>query len=285
MSKKILLFGASGMLGSDIHTVFSEAGHTVIPLSSADCDITEEIDVLNCVQSHSHVDMIINCAAYTAVDMCETEKQLALDVNGQGALFIAKAAKLCGDIPLLHFSTDYVFDGTKPEPYVETDKPNPISVYGFSKWLGEQGISIFSDTFYIIRVQWLYGQHGPNFIHTMFKLLKEKEALAIVDDQWGSPTYTVDIATSVLEFINAAPDYGIYHFAPEGVTNWKEYAEIIGALINASCTVSGQTTEDYPRPAARPKNSRLNLTKWKKTGVSLPDDWKKSVEKYCKLLP
>lgn len=273
------------MLGSDIHTTFTQAGHTIIPLSSSDCDITDEASVLNCIQSQNNLDLIINCAAYTAVDDCETNKQLALDVNGKGPLNIAKAAKQCGDIPILHFSTDYVFDGTKEEPYVETDKPNPISVYGFSKWLGEQGLSIFSDSYYILRVQWLYGENGPNFIRTMTQLLSDKDALKIVDDQWGAPTYTQDIATHILEFVTTSPEYGIYHFAPQGYTNWKDYAEYIRACIDVTCDVSGQRTEDYPRPAARPKNSRLNLTKWKNAGISLPGDWKISVEKFSRLHP
>lgn len=273
------------MLGSDIHATFTQAGHTVIALSSSECDLTDETSVLNCIQSHPNVDLIINCAAYTAVDDCETHKQKALDVNGKGPLYIAKAAKLCGNIPILHFSTDYVFDGTKSEPYVETDKPNPISVYGFSKWLGEQGISIFSDHYYIIRVQWLYGKNGPNFIRTMSSLLPSKDALNVVDDQWGTPTYTVDIATHILAFITASPAYGIYHFAPEGYTNWKDYAVTIQSYIGSTCRISGQRSEDYPRPAARPKNSRLNLTKWKSTGVSLPENWKIGVEKYCRLQP
>jgi dTDP-4-dehydrorhamnose reductase len=284
MSQNILLFGATGMLGSDIQTVFSDAGHTVTPLSSKDCDLTDEAAVLKAIDSQDTYDLIINCAAYTAVDDCETHKDLALDVNGKGPLFIAKAAKQCGDIPILHFSTDYVFDGTKTEPYVETDKPNPISVYGFSKWLGEQGISIFSDKYYIVRVQWLYGKNGPNFIHTMSKLLKEKESLAIVDDQWGTPTHTRDIATHILDFIDASPEYGIYHFAPAGYTNWKDYTIEIQNTLGTTCTITGQRTEDYPRPADRPKNSRLNTTKWANTGVSLPEDWKINVEKYCRNL-
>jgi len=243
---KTLIIGSNGMLGSDLCKVFPDA----VKLTHHDLDITDREQVIESILKIKP-DVVINAAAYTNVDGCEDNKELAFQVNGYGPGYIAEACARVG-AKLVHFSTDYVFDGSKKE-YVESDIPNPINVYGHSKLLGEKKIIENMDDYRIVRISWLFGIHGKNFVETMLKLSGEMDTVKVVNDQFGKPTYTMDLANKIRETIELDP--GIYHITNDGVCSWYEFASsIIDNLIPC-------TSEEFPRKAKRPKYSVLTNTK------------------------
>ncbi|WP_235272247.1 dTDP-4-dehydrorhamnose reductase [Methanosarcina mazei] len=243
---KTLIIGASGMLGSDLCKVFPDA----VKLTHHDLDITDREQVIESILKIKP-DVVINAAAYTNVDGCEDNKELALQVNGYGPGYIAEACARAG-AKLVHFSTDYVFNGSKKE-YVESDIPDPINVYGDSKLLGEKKIIENMDDYRIVRISWLFGIHGKNFVETMLKLSGEMDTVKVVNDQFGKPTYTMDLASKVKEIIELDP--GIYHITNDGICSWYEFASsIIDNVIPC-------TSEEFPRKAKRPKYSVLVNTK------------------------
>ena len=205
---KTLIIGSSGMLGSDLCKVFPDA----VKLTHHDLDITDRDQVIESILKIKP-DVVINAAAYTNVDGCEDNKELAFQVNGYGPGYIAEACARAG-AKLVHFSTDYVFDGSKKE-YVESDIPDPINVYGDSKLLGEKKIIENMDDYRIVRISWLFGIHGKNFVETMLKLSGEMDTVKVVNDQFGKPTYTMDLASKVKEIIELDP--GIYHITNDGI--------------------------------------------------------------------
>jgi len=243
---KTLIIGSNGMLGSDLCKVFPDA----VKLTHHDLDITDREQVIESILKIKP-DVVINAAAYTNVDGCEDNKELAFQVNGYGPGYIAEACARVG-ATLVHFSTDYVFDGSKKE-YVESDIPNPINVYGHSKLLGEKKIIENMDDYRIVRISWLFGIHGKNFVETMLKLSREMDTVKVVNDQFGKPTYTMDLASKVKEIIELEP--GIYHITNDGICSWYEFASsIIDNVIPC-------TSEEFPRKAKRPKYSVLVNTK------------------------
>lgn len=243
---KTLIIGASGMLGSDLCKVFPDA----VKLTHHDLDITDREQVIESILKIKP-DVVINAAAYTNVDGCEDNKELAFQVNGHGPGYIAEACARAG-AKLVHFSTDYVFDGSKKE-YVESDTPNPINVYGHSKLLGEKKIIENMDGYRIVRISWLFGIHGKNFVETMLKLSREMGTVKVVNDQFGKPTYTTDLANKIKEIIEL--DSGIYHITNDGVCSWYEFASsIVDNVIPC-------TSEEFQRKAKRPKYSVLVNTK------------------------
>ena len=243
---KTLIIGSNGMLGSDLCKAFPDA----VKLTHREIDITDQKQVLESIHEIKP-GIVINAAAYTDVDGCEDNRELAFQVNGHGPGNIAEACNKIGAV-LVHFSTDYVFDGCKKE-YVETDIPNPLNVYGQSKLLGEQKIVENMDNYRIIRISWLFGIHGRNFVETMLKLSSQMDKVKVVNDQFGKPTYTVDLANRVMNIIEFDP--GIYHLTNEGVCSWYEFAS---AIID---NVVPCTSEEFPRKAKRPKYSILVNTK------------------------
>lgn len=257
---KTLIIGASGMLGSDLCKVFPDA----VKLTHHDLDITDRDQVIESILKIKP-DVVINAAAYTNVDGCEDNKELAFQVNGYGPGYIAEACARAGT-KLVHFSTDYVFDGSKKE-YVESDIPDPINVYGDSKLLGEKKIIENMDDYRIVRISWLFGIHGKNFVETMLKLSGEMDTVKVVNDQFGKPTYTMDLASKVKEIIELDP--GIYHITNDGICSWYEFASsIIDNVIPC-------TSEEFPRKAKRPKYSVLVNTK---TGPMR--HWKEALKDY-----
>ncbi|WP_235320599.1 dTDP-4-dehydrorhamnose reductase [Methanosarcina mazei] len=243
---KTLIIGSSGMLGSDLCKVFPDA----VKLTHHDLDITDREQVIESILKIKP-DVVINAAAYTNVDGCEDNKELAFQVNGSGPGYIAEACARAG-AKLVHFSTDYVFDGSKKE-YIESDIPDPINVYGDSKLLGEKKIIENMDDYRIVRISWLFGIHGKNFVETMLKLSGEMDTVKVVNDQFGKPTYTMDLAGKVKEIIEL--DLGIYHITNDGICSWYEFASsIIDNVIPC-------TSEEFPRKAKRPKYSVLVNTK------------------------
>lgn len=255
---KILIIGAKGMLGHDLVAEF-EKDHEVIGEDIDKIDITRE-DEVNKKIVQLKPDIVINAAAFTDVDGCESNKEICMKVNGQGVGYLAKACSKLGII-LVHYSTDYVFDGKKKEGYKEGDKPNPINIYAQSKALGEKELAKFTDKYYLIRSSWLYGKQGKNFVETMLNLAKEGDKIEVVNDQFGKPTYTRDLAKRTREIAEEKKDFGIYHVTNEGTTSWYEFTKKIFKLAGIDIEVKPVATEHFPRPAKRPKYSALINTK------------------------
>ncbi|MDJ0660068.1 MAG: dTDP-4-dehydrorhamnose reductase [Crocosphaera sp.] len=283
---KILLTGSDGQVGQDLQQTLIPIGE-IIATNRQQLDLTSPDNIRQVIQE-TQPDIIINSAAYTAVDKAETEPELAVTINGIAPAIIAEEAQKIGAF-LLHISTDYVFDGTKNTPYLETDNTHPLGVYGQSKLAGEQGIQKNSDRYVILRTAWVYGTEGKgNFVKTMLRLGKEKEQLSIVADQVGSPTWSYDIAntiTQILTKVNLAETKEIYHFTNSGVASWYdlamavfEEAKIIGFPLNIK-QVNPITTQEYPTPAKRPHYSVLSGKKSAKLlGYNAPY-WRDSLKK------
>ena len=269
----ILVIGGNGQLGSEIKSLSMDySGYYFQFIDIEDVDITDESQLKDFIGSRNF-DVIINCAAYTAVDKAESEYKLANKVNHLAVGYLAKIAKE-NEIKLIHVSTDYVFDGTNYSPYVETDKVNPQSVYGLTKLKGEEIMSkINPSNSIIIRTSWVYSSFGNNFVKTMLRLGQEKERLNVVYDQIGTPTYAKDLAGCILDIVPDITNENVefYHFSNEGVTSWYDFAQEIMKLSNLSCEILPIETTDYPTPANRPHYSVLNKKKIKETfGVKIP---------------
>lgn len=259
---KTLILGANGMLGSDLCMVFPDA----VKLKHDDLDITDKERVIETIETYMP-NVVINAAAYTNVDGCEDERELAFDINGTAPGYIAQACSMVG-AKLVHFSTDYVFDGSKKE-YIESDPTGPINVYGESKLLGEENIIKNMNDYRIIRTSWLFGLYGDNFIKTMLILSEDLETVKVVNDQFGKPTYTNDLARKTTEIIDLVP--GIYHITNEGVCSWYEFAA--AAIDN----VVQCSSEEFVRKAKRPEYSVLVNTK-----TTPMRHWKDALMEYLK---
>lgn len=276
---RILVTGARGMLGTDLVCILDESDHEVFATDIEELDITQ-FKSLKRMVSDIYPDVIVNCAAYTHVDKAEEEPDVAFLINGTG---VQNLARICKDlnIVLCHISTDYVFDGMKEEPYATSDSPNPINVYGDSKLAGEKYIQSICNKYYIIRTSWLYGKYGKNFVCTVLNLAEKQEELKVVDDQVGSPTWTVTLA-NVIPRIIKTEKYGLYHVtdSTERGISWCEFAEEIVRLGQLDVKVIPVKTEDFLLPAKRPKNSVLDLGASKFVfGGNLPR-WRKSLGKF-----
>lgn len=274
---KILITGANGMLAKAVINQFKDNNELILT------DVSE-LDITNETKTNEFVtqikpDYIINCAAYTAVDKAEEDIELAEKVNAIGPKNLAIAAKN-NDSTLIHISTDYVFNGEldTTKSYVESDEIAPVTVYGKTKALGEKYIRENCDKYYILRTAWLYGD-GNNFVRTMIKLGKEKEEVNVVSDQHGSPTYTVDLASIINQVIEKELPYGIYHSTNEGFTTWYDFTKKIYELANINCKVKPVTSEEFIRPAKRPKNSKMSKSKLIENGVIIPK-YEDALERY-----
>lgn len=281
---RLALIGANGMLAKAVIGLIPP-GYELVNFDLPDFDMTNRNQVLS-VLTELRPEVIINCAAFTNVDGCETQEELANFVNGSAVGYLAAAAKEI-DATLVHISTDYVFAGVKRTPYEEEDATHPHSAYGRSKLLGERAIIDSGlQRFFIIRTSWLYGPGGKNFVETIIRLAKEREELRVVADQVGCPTFTYDLAKAIFSLLKLDTSHGIYHFANEGQCSWHEFAVAIveeakaaGELIIVQKVVSIRT-EDYPLPAPRPAWSVLSKEKYKAaTGATVPG-WQKSLREY-----
>jgi dTDP-4-dehydrorhamnose reductase len=275
--KKILVTGSAGQLGSELRELSDRyRQYQFIFTTQDDLDITNRGKVEEAFERH-RPDYCVNASAYTAVDQAETDEVNAFLVNADAAGYIAAAAKQY-DTKLIHISTDYVFDGTSKRPYVEQDVVSPLSAYGRSKRAGEEACINENDECIIIRTSWLYSSYGKNFVKTMMRLLKEKEEIGVVSDQYGSPTYAADLAEAILQIIdsnNWKP--GIYHYANDGAISWFEFANEIKKLIASSCRIRPLSTEEYPVKAVRPKYSVMNTDKIVTNFGIEKKDWKNSL--------
>lgn len=275
---KILITGANGMLAKAVRERFKN--EELILTDVAELDITNLKQVEEFVDG-CKPDVIINCAAYTAVDKAEEDLDLARKINADGPKNLAIAAKKANSI-LVHISTDYVFGGnlSLEEIYKEDDEKAPETVYGITKLEGENAIIANAEKYYIFRTAWLYGD-GNNFVRTMLKLGKEKESLTVVADQHGSPTYAVDLASIIAQALEKNIPYGIYHATNLGFTTWYDFTKEIFKVANISCNVAPVTSEEFVRPAKRPKNSMLAKEKLLDAGVEIPS-WEDALKRYLK---
>lgn len=283
----IWLIGNKGMLGMDVETMFRERKFDFIA-GDVEADITL-LDALLEFTKDKSIDWIVNCSAYTAVDRAESDADKSFAVNAQGVENIAIIAKQ-KKARLIHISTDYVFDGAKRGEYREEDSPGPQGVYGESKLEGERRITKNWDQHFILRTAWLYGLHGANFVHTMLRLFGERDEVRVVNDQWGSPTFTMDLAWMIGEIIaRDAKDFGVYHFSNAGRITWYQFAvkiyEIARRLhiIERDVRILPITTADYPTPAKRPANSCLSKEKIQKTFQMTVTSWDLSLERFMSL--
>lgn len=284
MSKKILVTGSNGQLGSELKELSCDNKNEFVFTDVEELDITD-IEASRSFLKNSGFNYIINCAAYTAVDRAENDTELAYKVNVLAAKNLAILSKEL-NISLVHISTDFVFDGTKSTPYVETDHVNPLSVYGKTKLEGEKEIIKNTDRAVIIRTSWLYSFYGNNFVKTMIRLGKEKEQLNVIFDQTGTPTYAKDLASVILKIIEKDPVTGteIYHYSNEGVASWYDFAKSIMDNAELNCIVKPIETKNYPTPAKRPHYSVLNKSKIKEQfSVDIPH-WQDSLKNCMKLL-
>jgi dTDP-4-dehydrorhamnose reductase len=284
--KRILVTGASGQVGQELQywaTQFPQFEFLFADRTTLDITDVEAIeDFLH----SNHVHYALNCAAYTSVDKAETEREQALQINAQGAFYLAQNCALQG-IPLMHLSTDYVYHGTKRTPMVETDLVNPMGVYAETKLMGENAIIQAHPRSMIIRTSWVYSTFGNNFVKTMLRLGADRPELRVVADQIGTPTYARDLAKAMLDIVQKIDSQqidinywqGIYHYSNEGITNWAAFASEIFKQKKIPCTVIPIETKDYPTPAQRPPYSVLDKTKLKTTfGVTIAT-WEEALER------
>ena len=274
----ILITGCNGQLGNEMQLLEqSYSQHTFFNTDVAELDITDQAAVEAFVEQNQ-IDGIVNCAAYTAVDKAESNKELCTSLNTVAPSYLAAAIEKRGGW-LIQVSTDYVFDGTKHTPYVEDDTPCPNSVYGSTKLAGEFGAQKFCQRTMIIRTAWLYSTFGNNFVKTMIRLGKERSELGVIFDQIGTPTYARDLAVAIFAAISQGVVPGIYHFSNEGVISWYDFTKAIHRIAGiTTCKVRPLHTSEYPTPAARPHYSVLDKSKIKQTyGIEIPY-WEESLK-------
>ncbi len=275
----ILVTGCNGQLGNEMQLLQAEhAQHVWLNTDVNELDITDKAAIERFVEANE-IGGIVNCAAYTAVDKAETDPLMARKLNAEAPAHLAEAVARRGGW-MVQVSTDYVFDGTKHTPYVESDEPCPNSVYGQTKLEGEQAVMQLCPKAMIIRTAWLYSEFGNNFVKTMIRLGKERDKLGVIFDQIGTPTYAHDLATAIMTAIDKDITPGVYHFSNEGVTSWYDFTKSIHRLSGINtCKVSPLHTEEYPTPACRPAYSVLDKTKIKETyGMEIPH-WEESLAK------
>ncbi|MCH4552119.1 dTDP-4-dehydrorhamnose reductase [Aestuariibaculum lutulentum] len=275
----VLVTGGNGQLATCIKDVEVEYDNlNVLYADSKDLDICNLNQVQSFFKSHD-IDYCVNCAAYTAVDKAEDEQELAFKVNAEGAKNLALTCEE-HHVVLIHISTDFVFDGSKREPYTEEDQPNPISVYGASKLQGEIEIQNILSEYFIIRTSWLYSEHGNNFMKTMLRLAETRDEISVVADQKGTPTYAGDLAKVILEIIGkASKDFGLYHYSNQGKISWYDFSKAIFEESKINMQVNPITSEQFPVKAKRPGYSVLNKEKIRsKLNIEIPD-WDLSLEK------
>jgi dTDP-4-dehydrorhamnose reductase len=278
-----LIPGAGGMLGRDLVAVLAADGEDVAAPARQELDITDEAAVGAALRA-SRPDVVVNCAAWTAVDDAEANEDQALAVNGRGAAHLAAACASgygAGEIPLIQLSTDYVFAGDARRPYAEQAGAGPRSAYGRSKLAGEQAVlRLLPGVGYVVRTAWLYGAHGRNFVRTMIRLERERPIVDIVSDQRGQPTWTVDVARQIVALVRSQAPAGIYHATSSGEATWFEEAREIFRLLGADpARVRPIASSAYPTPAPRPRYSVLGHDAWAAAGVEPIGDWRPALAK------
>lgn len=271
---KVLVTGANGQLGYDVVEVLKLRNIECCGTTRNDFDLCDFTRAEKFITAF-HPDVIIHCAAYTAVDKAEDEKDICRAVNAVGTENIAKICKKI-NAKMLYISTDYVFDGTKKGFYEVDDTPNPINVYGQTKLEGEQAVQKILDKYFIVRISWVFGEHGNNFVKTMLRLGKERKKISVVSDQIGSPTYTEDLAQLLVDMVQT-DKYGIYHATNEGECSWAEFAEVIFKVAGINVNVKHITSDEYFTKANRPQNSRMSKYCITNNGFKKLPKWEESL--------
>ena len=265
------------MLGRDLVARLG-GRHEVIPLPRAEADLTDRAAVMRAMDAR-RPEFVIHAAAFTAVDECERQPDLAFRVNAEGTRHVALACRQLG-IPMLYISTDYVFDGEKSEPYIESDPPNPLNVYGKSKLEGERSVIELVERYWIVRTSWLFGPFGRNFVSAILDQARAGRPLRVVDDQFGAPTYTVDLAAKLEELV-ADSEPGIYHVTNQGYCSWFQFAqEILRQAGLGETLIDPVLSSTLDRPARRPKNSRLANVRLEESGVDLLGPWRDALRRH-----
>lgn len=274
---KILVTGASGQLGYDVCEELKWRKADYIGTSSRELDITDSAAVEQMLQE-LRPDAVIHCAAYTKVDQAEDEPERCWAVNAEGTKNLAAACRRI-HAKMLYISTDYVFPGTGEQFYEPTDPVGPVNTYGRSKLAGELAVQSLLDRYFIVRISWVFGKNGNNFVKTMLRLAETKTELNVVCDQIGSPTYTADLAPLLCDMVQTEK-YGVYHATNEGTCSWAEFAESIFELAGKAVTVHSIPTSEYPTKATRPLNSRMSRQRLKENGFSMMPQWRSALKRY-----
>lgn len=278
---KVLVTGVKGQLGYDVVNELEKRGHTAIGTDVEEMDITDEGKVREVLDAEKP-DAVIHCAAYTAVDAAEDNVELCRKINAEGTENIAKACKELG-CKLLYVSTDYVFNGEGERPWEPDDEREPLNVYGQTKYEGELAVEKYVEKFFIVRIAWVFGINGKNFIKTMLRLGEDHDELTVVADQIGSPTYTYDLARLLVDMIGS-DKYGRYHATNEGLCSWYDFAVEIFRQAGMDVRVHPVTSEEYPAKAKRPHNSRMDKAKLEENGFERLPDWKDALGRYLRAL-
>lgn len=276
----ILVTGITGQLGYDVAKELERRGEDFIGTTRKEIDLSDPESAKKFILEKKP-DAVIHCAAYTAVDKAESEAELALTVNGLATRKIAEACREIG-AKMLYVSTDYVFGGDGDTPYEISDEKAPQNIYGKSKLLGEDSVIAIVRNYFIVRISWVFGSNGKNFVKTMLNFDKRRKKISVVDDQIGSPTYTADLAPLLVDMIHS-DKYGIYHATNEGFCSWAEFAEEIFKQAGYKITVEKIPTSDYPTPAKRPFNSRLSKNSLDAAGFKRLPTWQDAVTRFLAL--
>lgn len=274
MLNKVLVTDAHGQLGTELTLMLHSKGYETFGLGHAELDITNLAQVRETFQALKP-DVVCHTAAFTAVDKAESDREGAFLVNAYGTRNMAIAAEKIG-AKLVYVSTDYVFNGEKEGSYSEFDMPCPLGIYGQSKYAGEQFVHDFHSRYFIVRTSWVYGKYGNNFVKTMLKLAETHNQISVVNDQRGCPTCTYDLAEKIIELFETE-NYGTYHISNSGSCTWYEFAKAIFEIKGINIQVNPCTTEEFPRPAKRPRNSLLEHLALQLNGFSDVNNWEKSL--------
>lgn len=278
---RVLVTGAKGQLGSDMLCELSKRNIESVGIDIEDLDITDAAatkKVIEDINNKAKLDAIIHCAAYTAVDAAEDNEALVTKINAEGTKNIAEVAKTL-DVAMMYISTDYVFDGEGKRPWEPDDKRAPLNVYGMAKYKGELYVEELVKKYFIVRISWVFGLHGNNFIKTMLRLGKERGAVSVVNDQIGSPTYTPDLSRLLVDMI-VTDKYGRYHATNEGLCSWYDFAVEIFKQANLDVAVTPVSSDAFPVKAKRPHNSRMDKSKLTENGFKLLPTWQDALGRY-----
>lgn len=276
---RVLVTGVKGQLGHDVMNELAKRGYEGVGVDVEEMDITDR-DAVERVMREAHVDKVMHCAAWTAVDAAEDQVELCRKVNAVGTENIARMCREL-DLPMVYLSTDYVFDGEGERPWEPDDERHPLNVYGQTKYEGELAVEKYLEKYFIVRIAWVFGINGNNFIKTMLRLSETHDTLTVVDDQIGSPTYTYDLARLLVDMLETEK-YGRYHATNEGLCSWCDFAKEIFRQAGKQVTVLPVTSDEYPAKAKRPHNSRMNKDKLEEMGFTRLPSWQDALGRYLK---
>jgi dTDP-4-dehydrorhamnose reductase len=278
---KVFVTGATGQLGYDVMRELEKRGHKGVGTSSKDMDITDALKVEQVI-SASEAEAVIHCAAYTAVDAAEDNEEICRKINAEGTENIARVCKKY-KLKMMYISTDYVFDGQGKRPWEPEDERHPLNIYGSSKYEGELAVESILEQYFIVRIAWVFGLNGKNFVKTMLNLGKTKDEVNVVNDQIGSPTYTYDLSRLLVDMIETN-HYGHYHATNEGECSWYEFACEIFRQSGIDIKVNPVTSDMFPAKAKRPSNSRMNKDKLEENGYVRLPKWEDALKRYLEEL-